>query len=62
MDTSSPEYMRQCLVREILGWRDRERILRFIELWRRKHGNESAEKLRADLNAAKRSTLTKPER
>jgi len=53
MDTSSPEHMRQCLIRTILGWRNRERILAFIELWRKKHGNESAEKLRADLNRSK---------
>lgn len=45
--------MRECLLRTILGWKDRQRILNFIELWGKKHGQASAEKLRADLNAAK---------
>ena len=53
MDTSSPEHMRACLIRTILGWRNRARIVEFIELWRRHHGSESAEQLRADLNRAR---------
>lgn len=50
---SSPEHLRACLIRTILGWGDRKRILDFIDLWRTKHGHASAEQLRAELNAAK---------
>lgn len=52
--TYTRAYMRECLVREVMGY-ERERRRAFYAAWAREHGETSARQLVAEVNAAYRA-------